>query len=93
MINKDLLTKYQTRTTSKRPVGEARTYREKLVSDIQERLNECRTKAGYSPMSYPRVAKMVKGFDEVQLKRLYDDCICPTIPFSALFFSKLKKQI
>ena len=85
------LDNYQRPTRRQAIKGEARTYREKLVTDFMEKLNECRKAGGFVPMSYPRVAKMLKGYDEVQLQRLYGDCMGAR-SFSALFFSKIKKH-
>lgn len=72
--------------------GEPRTYREKLLSDFLLKINECRAAGGFNPITFGRLARMLKGYSSVQLKVLYDDCTCPHIAFSALFFSKIKKH-
>jgi hypothetical protein len=38
------------------------------------------------------LAKLLKGRNEVQLKALLGDCTNDTIPFTALFFSKVKPR-
>lgn len=83
-------------TNYKPPVREKvdgpRTYREKLLTDILEKINECRAKGGFTAFTYPRLAKLLKGYNEVQLQTLLVDCTCDHIPFTALFFTKVKPR-
>jgi hypothetical protein len=76
----------------KPPKGEARTYRENLLDNFLLKINQSREGTKYPPYTYPRLAKLLKGKNEVQLKVLYEDCLADHIPFTALFFSKIKKH-
>src|SRR5687767_14136360 len=86
------LQNYKLPTRRKAVQGEARTYREHLLTTFLEKINECRKQGGFVAFSYPRLAKLLKGYNEVQLQTLLVECTTPQIPFTALFFSKVKKS-
>lgn len=93
MIDKELLRKHQIRPARPPATGEPRTYREKLLTDFLDKINQARKADGFPALSYGRLAKLVEGWNEVQLKCLYDDCSGEHVrSFSALFWSKVQPK-
>lgn len=68
------LSKYQLPARAEKKKGEPRTQREELLDKFLSRLNTDRVKAGYQPLTFPRLARMLKGFSDHQLHTLYREC-------------------
>jgi len=60
-MNKELLKKHLTKSTRKPVKGEPRTYREKLLMDFLEKINECRSAGGFTSFTYARLPSSSKA--------------------------------